>query len=277
MAQSTKTEGAIKAGDGRFIFDLAKLTRSTPAPGIPRRTGPSSRRAHPGRPHAYGQGTGSGRTVIQRAVDLRHAGHARRRGGRREVRVSRARLVYIPSNVVTRPWRRRTKTPFFTCKDTSHGIVARGGHVISRRLRARFGPRSRRWKILDLKGSKEFSPSITSTRRSPRRRIRRSARRLGAGQTCHPFAPDADEIYHVLEGEASSTTERKRFDWAPAPRCLSREVHGDERHAHGAVPRSGRPRSAPRWWRLGPRGDSMRPLTANVLVETGQRGSNHAS
>ena len=25
MAQSTKTEGAIKAGDGRFIFDLAKL------------------------------------------------------------------------------------------------------------------------------------------------------------------------------------------------------------------------------------------------------------
>ena len=40
MAEATKTEGAIKAGDGRYMFDLAKLSAIDAGPGYSTAHGP---------------------------------------------------------------------------------------------------------------------------------------------------------------------------------------------------------------------------------------------
>ena len=128
MAHNTKTEGAIKAGDGHFTFDLAKLQAIDAGTGystshgpvvegeriqvglmrMPRGTG-SRPHSHPNEQWIY---------VMQGTLDTEVAGV--------KSRATKGSLVYIPSNAV----HSAVATPdedvlFFTCKDTSHGIVGK--------------------------------------------------------------------------------------------------------------------------------------------------------
>jgi len=102
MAQSTKTEGAIKAGDGHFTFDLAKLQAIDAGTGystshgpvvegeriqvglmrMPRGTG-SRPHSHPNEQWIY---------VMQGTLDTEVAGV--------KSRATTGSLVYIPSNAV---------------------------------------------------------------------------------------------------------------------------------------------------------------------------------
>ena len=123
---STKTEGAIKAGNGRYTFDLARLNSIDAGPGYSTAHGPvvEGERIQIGlirmpkgtgaRPHSHPneqwiyvmQGT------LEAEVD-----------GVKSL-VSAGSLVYIPANAV----HSSVATPdqdvlFLTAKDTSHGIV----------------------------------------------------------------------------------------------------------------------------------------------------------
>jgi len=135
LCQSTRTDlegsywqGAIKAGDGHFTFDLTKLQAIDAGTGystshgpvvegeriqvglmrMPRGTG-SRPHSHPNEQWIY---------VMQGTLDTEVAGV--------KSRATTGSLVYIPSNAV----HSAVATPdedvlFFTCKDTSHGIVGK--------------------------------------------------------------------------------------------------------------------------------------------------------
>jgi quercetin dioxygenase-like cupin family protein len=123
---TTKTDGAIKAGNGRYTFDLARLQKIDAGPGYSTAHGPvvEGERIQVGlirmprgtgaRPHSHPneqwiyvlEGT------LQSEVD-----------GVKTL-VGPGSLVYIPANMV----HCAVATPesdvlFFTAKDTSHGIV----------------------------------------------------------------------------------------------------------------------------------------------------------
>jgi quercetin dioxygenase-like cupin family protein len=128
MAQSTKTEGAIKAGDGRFVFDLAKLHAIDAGTGystshgpvvegeriqiglmrMPKGTG-SRPHSHPNEQWIY---------VMQGTLDADVEG--------RKSRVGAGSLIYIPANAVHAAMATTDEdVVFLTAKDTSHGIVGK--------------------------------------------------------------------------------------------------------------------------------------------------------
>ncbi len=124
--QATKTEGAIRAGDGKFTFDLARLATIDAGPGystahgpvvegermqvglmrMPKGTG-SRPHSHPNEQWIY---------VLQGTVEGEVGGVSSP--------ATAGSVIYVPSNVVH--WARATPDQdviFFTVKDMSHGIV----------------------------------------------------------------------------------------------------------------------------------------------------------
>ena len=126
MSAATKTEGAIKAGDGHYTFDLARLSAIDAGPGystahgpvvegeriqvglirMPRGTG-ARPHTHPNEQWIY---------VLEGALDSDVEGV--------KTRVGPGSLVYIPANAVHCAVATGDRDAlFFTCKDMSHGIV----------------------------------------------------------------------------------------------------------------------------------------------------------
>jgi quercetin dioxygenase-like cupin family protein len=122
----TKTEGAIKAGDGRYLFDFARLNTIDAGPGystahgpvvegeriqfglmrMPKGTG-SRPHNHPNEQWIY---------VLEGTLEAEVAGV--------KSRVPPGSLVYIPANAVH--WAKATSDAdvvFLTAKDMSHGIA----------------------------------------------------------------------------------------------------------------------------------------------------------
>jgi len=124
--QATRTEGAIKAGDGKYTFDLKRLATIDAGPGystahgpvvegermqvglmrMPRGTG-SRPHSHPNEQWIY---------VLQGTLEGEVAGVASR--------LTAGSVMYVPANAVHAA---RATTDedvvFFTVKDMSHGIV----------------------------------------------------------------------------------------------------------------------------------------------------------
>jgi quercetin dioxygenase-like cupin family protein len=126
MAEATKTEGAIKAGDGRYMFDLAKLSAIDAGPGYSTAHGPVVEgdriqiglirmpRGTGARPHSHPNEQWM--YVLQGTLECEVEGA--------KSRVPVGSLVYIPANAV----HSALATPegdvlFLTAKDMSHGIV----------------------------------------------------------------------------------------------------------------------------------------------------------
>ena len=124
--QQTKTEGAIKAGNGRYIFDLQKLSTIDAGPGYSTAHGPvvEGERMQMGlirmpkgtgaRPHSHPNEQWV--YVLQGPLESEVEGV--------KSRVSAGSLIYIPANAI----HSALATPdqdvvFFTAKDMSHGIV----------------------------------------------------------------------------------------------------------------------------------------------------------
>jgi quercetin dioxygenase-like cupin family protein len=126
MKSETKTQGAIKAGDGHYTFDLARLSAIDAGPGystahgpvvegeriqvglirMPRGTG-ARPHTHPNEQWIY---------VLQGTLDTEVEGV--------KTRVGPGSLVYVPANAVHYAMATGDGDAlFFTCKDTSHGIV----------------------------------------------------------------------------------------------------------------------------------------------------------
>src|SRR2546426_7315544 len=122
----TKTKGAIKAGGGRYTFDLAKLSTLDAGPGSSTAGGPviggeriqtglmHVPRGPGGRPHSHPNEQWI--YVIQGTLESEVDGV--------RSRVPSGSLIYIPANVV----HSALATPdadvvFLTAKDMSHGIV----------------------------------------------------------------------------------------------------------------------------------------------------------
>jgi quercetin dioxygenase-like cupin family protein len=127
MAQATtRTEGAIKAGDGRYIFDLASLATIDAGPGYSTAHGPVVEgermqvglmrmpKGTGGRPHSHPNEQWI--YVLQGTLDSEVDGV--------KSRAPAGSVVYVPADVV----HSATATPdqdviFFTVKDMSHGIA----------------------------------------------------------------------------------------------------------------------------------------------------------
>lgn len=123
---ATKTPGAIKAGHGRYTFDLARLSGIDAGPGYSTAHGPviEGERIQVGmirmpkgtgaRPHSHPNEQWI--YVIQGTLESEVAGV--------KTRVTPGSLVYIPANAVHSALADPTEDViFFTAKDMSHGIV----------------------------------------------------------------------------------------------------------------------------------------------------------
>jgi quercetin dioxygenase-like cupin family protein len=123
---ATKTEGAIRAGNGRYVFDMARLEGIDAGKGYSTAHGPVVEgdriqiglihfpRGTGGKPHTHPNEQWI--YVLEGTLDCEVDGV--------KSRVSKGSLVYIPANVV----HSAIATPdgdvrFLTAKDTSHGIV----------------------------------------------------------------------------------------------------------------------------------------------------------
>ncbi len=132
----TKTEGAIKAGHGRYVFDLAQLSTIDAGPGYSTAHGPviEGERIQVGlirmpkgtgaRPHSHPNEQWI--YVIQGTLESEVDGVTSR--------VTPGSLIYIPADTV----HAALATPeedviFFTAKDMSHGIV---GTAVDRSISA---------------------------------------------------------------------------------------------------------------------------------------------
>ena len=126
MDPKTKTEGAIRAGDGRYTFDLARLTAIDAGPGYSTAHGPVIEgeriqiglmrmpKGTGGRPHSHPNEQWV--YVLQGTLESEVDGV--------KSRVSRGSLIFIPAHAV----HSALATPdedviFLTAKDMSHGIV----------------------------------------------------------------------------------------------------------------------------------------------------------
>jgi quercetin dioxygenase-like cupin family protein len=145
---ATKTEGAIKAGQGRYTFDLARLQKIDAGPGYSTAHGPVVEgermqiglmrmpKGTGGRPHSHPNEQWI--YVLQGTLDSEVEGV--------KSRVSAGSLVYIPANAV----HSALATPdedvlFLTAKDMSHGIA---GTPVDRSISAPlyapgFGPKKK--------------------------------------------------------------------------------------------------------------------------------------
>lgn len=123
---ATKTEGAIKAGNGRYTFDLARLQTIDAGPGYSTAHGPVVEgdriqiglmrmpRGTGGRPHSHPNEQWV--YVIQGTLETEVDGV--------RSRVPPGSLMYIPANTVH--WALATPDEdvlFLTAKDMTHGIV----------------------------------------------------------------------------------------------------------------------------------------------------------
>jgi quercetin dioxygenase-like cupin family protein len=123
---ATKTEGAIKAGNGRYTFDLARLQTIDAGPGYSTAHGPVVEgeriqiglmrmpRGTGGRPHSHPNEQWV--YVIQGTLECEVDGV--------KSRASAGSLIYIPADVVH--WALATAAEdviFLTAKDMTHGIV----------------------------------------------------------------------------------------------------------------------------------------------------------
>lgn len=123
---ATKTEGAIKAGNGRYTFDLARLQTIDAGPGYSTAHGPVVEgdriqiglmrmpRGTGGRPHSHPNEQWV--YVIQGTLEAEVDGV--------RSRVPPGSLMYIPANTVH--WALATPDEdvlFLTAKDMTHGIV----------------------------------------------------------------------------------------------------------------------------------------------------------
>ena len=126
MEPKTRTEGAIKAGNGRYTFDLARLSAIDAGPGYSTAHGPVVEgqriqvglmrmpRGTGGRPHSHPNEQWV--YVLQGTLESEVAGV--------RSRVAAGSLIYIPANAV----HSALATPeqdvlFLTAKDMTHGIV----------------------------------------------------------------------------------------------------------------------------------------------------------
>ena len=126
MEPKTKTEGAIKAGRGRYTFDLARLSTIDAGPGYSTAHGPVVEgeriqiglmrmpRGTGGRPHSHPNEQWI--YVLQGTLESEVDGV--------KSRVAAGSLIYIPADTV----HSALATPdedviFLTAKDMSHGIV----------------------------------------------------------------------------------------------------------------------------------------------------------
>jgi quercetin dioxygenase-like cupin family protein len=126
MKGETKTEGAIKAGDGSYTFDLAKIAAIDAGPGYSTAHGPvvEGERIQVGlirmprgtgaRPHTHPNEQWM--YVLQGTLDCEVSGVKQR--------VGPGSLVYIPANAVHYAMATTEgDAVFLTAKDMSHGIV----------------------------------------------------------------------------------------------------------------------------------------------------------
>ena len=126
MEPTTRTEGAIKAGDGRYTFDLARLAAIDAGPGYSTAHGPVVEgeriqfglmrmpKGTGGRPHSHPNEQWV--YVLQGTLESEVNGV--------RSRVGAGSLIYIPANAV----HSALATPeqdvlFLTAKDMTHGIV----------------------------------------------------------------------------------------------------------------------------------------------------------
>ena len=123
---ATKTEGAIKAGNGRYVFDLARLQKIDAGPGYSSAHGPVVEgeriqiglmrmpKGTGGRPHSHPNEQWV--YVIQGALECEVEGV--------KSRAPAGSLIYMPANAVH--WALATAEEdviFLTAKDMSHGII----------------------------------------------------------------------------------------------------------------------------------------------------------
>ncbi len=123
---ATRTQGAIRAGNGRYVFDMAKLQGIDAGTGYSTAHGPVVEgdriqiglirfpRGTGGKPHSHPNEQWI--YVMQGTIDCEVDGV--------KSRVTPGSLVYIPANAV----HSAIATPdadavFLTAKDTSHGII----------------------------------------------------------------------------------------------------------------------------------------------------------
>lgn len=126
MESKTKSEGAIKAGNGRYTFDLGRLPTIDAGPGYSTAHGPVVEgeriqiglmrfpRGTGGRPHSHPNEQWI--YVMQGTLESEVDGVT--------ARVRPGMLVYIPANVVHSAVATADEdVVFLTAKDMSHGIV----------------------------------------------------------------------------------------------------------------------------------------------------------
>ncbi|RJQ48676.1 MAG: cupin domain-containing protein [Desulfobacteraceae bacterium] len=125
----TKNEGAHRAGDGRYIFDLEKLGRMDAGPGYSSANGPV----------IEGDRIQVGLITLKRGTGARPHSHPNEQWiyllkGKARVSVdnqpesaaSAGMLIYLPADVVhTIVALPQEDVVFFTCKDMSHGIIGK--------------------------------------------------------------------------------------------------------------------------------------------------------
>jgi quercetin dioxygenase-like cupin family protein len=126
-AQPTKNQGATKAGNGRFLFDFANLTRIPVGQGYSPAEGPV----------VEGERMQVGLITIKRGTAALPHSHPNEQwtyvlkgrarvsvGGQPQTLASPGTLIYAPPNVVhSVEVLAEEDLVFFTVKDLSHGIV----------------------------------------------------------------------------------------------------------------------------------------------------------
>src|SRR5512147_3261791 len=126
LQAATKTEGAIRAGFGRYTFDLARLQTLDAGPGYSSAHGPVVEgeriqvglmrmpRGTGGRPHSHPNEQWV--YVIQGTLETEVDGV--------KARATAGSLIYMPANVVHSALASPDEDViFFTAKDMTHGIV----------------------------------------------------------------------------------------------------------------------------------------------------------
>jgi len=127
--KKTKNEGATKAGDGRYVFDLEQLGRMDAGTGYSSANGPV----------VEGERIQVGLITLKRGTGARPHSHPNEQwiyllkgkarsmvANQPETIVSGGTLIYLPADtihsMVALP---EEDVIFFTCKDMSHGIIGK--------------------------------------------------------------------------------------------------------------------------------------------------------